>query len=271
MRSARVVLLPTPILLLTLLLAVGPAAAQELWPVPSSRATLLLEWQRPSVSGADLSTLSGMLRAGITVPIGATTRFVAVLPYTRASFEEFESDHSTAFGNPYLGVETGAVGAPVTAQLGVYLPLASEDAFDPAALGLIGDFDHAEAYIPHLITPRGGVQYRNLAPGGFVWGVRGGLAGWVPTEGGDAELVGDYGLMAGLERAPVRLTASFSGRIVATAEEADLGEKTFHQLAFEATYLGSGAEPYLLIRVPLDDGLSESLEHTVGLGVRIRL
>src|SRR5512145_1227270 len=81
MRSARVVLLPTPILLLTLLLAVGPAAAQELWPVPSSRATLLLEWQRPSVSGADLSTLSGMLRAGITVPIGATTRFVAVLPY----------------------------------------------------------------------------------------------------------------------------------------------------------------------------------------------
>ena len=270
MQSSRSVVVPAAIFLSLLMVRI-PAAAQELWPVPSDRATLLLEWQRPSISGADLSTFSGMLRAGVTVPISPTTRFVAVLPYTSASFEEFESDNSTAFGNPYVGVETGAVGAPVTAQLGVYLPLASEDAFEPAALGFIGDFDHAEAYLPNVLTPRGGVQYRKLAPSGFVWGVRGGLAGWVPTEGGDAELVGDYGFMAGVDRAPVRLTASFSGRIIATAEEADLGEKTFHQLAFEATYLGQGAEPYLFIRVPLDDGLSESFEHTLGLGVRIRL
>ena len=59
--------------------------------------------------------------------------------------------------------------------------------------------------------------------------------------------------------------------MIATAEEADLGEKTFHQLAFEAVYLGTGAEPYLLVRAPLDEGLSESLEHTFALGVRIRL
>ena len=271
MRSTHPVLVPATILL-TLSPVSGPAAAQELWPVPSSRATLLLEWQRPSISGADLSTLSGMLRAGVTVPIGTTTRFVAVLPYTRASFDEFENDHSTAFGNPYVGVETGAVGGSFTAQLGVYLPLASEDAFDPAALGSIGDFDRAEAYIPNLITPRADAQYREVRESGFVWGVRGGLAAWVPSEGGgDAELVGSYGLLAGIEQAPVRLTASFSGRLIATAEEADLGERTFHQLAFEAAYLGPGAEPYLSIRLPLDDGVSESFDHTIGLGVRIRL
>ncbi|MGH7585999.1 MAG: hypothetical protein ACREMH_07110 [Gemmatimonadales bacterium] len=260
-----------PAAVLTIFPASGPALAQELWPVPSRRTTLLFEWQRPSVSGADLSTLSGMLRAGITVPIGATTRFVVVLPFTRASFEEFESDHTTAFGNPYVGVESGVVGGSFTAQLGVYLPLASEDALEPAALGLIGDFDRAEAYIPNLLTPRADVQYRRLEPGGFLWGVRGGLAAWVPTEGGDVELVGAYGLLAGLEKAPMRLTASLNGRLVVTAEEADLGERTFHQLGFEAAYLGASVEPYLMIRLPLDDGLGEALDLTAGIGARIRL
>ena len=69
----------------------------------------------------------------------------------------------------------------------------------------------------------------------------------------------------------MRVTASFSGRIIATAEEADLGEKTFHQLGFEAAYLGPKVEPYLMVRLPLDDGLSESLDLTAGIGARIRL
>jgi hypothetical protein len=256
---------------LILLAAAEPVAAQELWPVPSNRTTLLLEWQRPSVNGADMATLSGFFRVGLVAPIGATTRVVAVLPYTRATFEEFEADHSSAFGNPYLGVETGAVGAPLTAQLGVYLPLASEEAFEPAALGIIGDIDHAEAYLPQVLTPRADLQYRQVQPSGFLWGLRGGLAAWVPTEGGSGELVGSYGLLAGLEKAPMRLTASLNGRAILTAEEADLGEKTFHQLGFEAAYLGPSVEPYFLIRLPLDDGLSEALELTAGIGARIRL
>lgn len=266
-RSTSLVFLATALLQL-------PAAAQDLWPEPRREATVDFEWVRPRIDGADLGTFAGLYRLTVAVPVDERARVVVVVPYTVADIESpFAQDDDAALGNIYVGAEIGPPGGTLTGQLGAYLPTAADDAYDPAILGFLGDFDRLEAYLPNALAMRGGVQYRRTDPGGILYGFRFGGSGIAPTggSGGSAELIIDYGLIFGVETARLRLAATVDGRFGATAGAGiPLGDLTVHQAGFEAVLLGWRVEPRLVVRVPMDEQL-DGVGPMVGVGLTARL
>lgn len=265
---------PRCLLVLGLLLLPPAAAAQDLWPEPRREPTADLEWVRPRIEGADLGTFAGFWRLTAAVPVDEKARLVVVVPYTVAEVEgSIAQDATTALGNIYVGAEIGSPGATLTGYLGAYLPTAAEDAGDPAVLGVLGDFDRLEAYLPNALAMRGGMQYRRTDPGGVLYGFRFGGSGIAPTGGGggSAELIIDYGLIFGVETARLRLAATIDGRFGATAGTGiPLEDLTVHQAGFEVVLLGWRVEPRLIVRVPMDEQL-DGVGPMVGLGMTARL
>lgn len=256
-----------------LLLAPTAAAAQDLWPEPRRERTIDLEWVRPSLENTDLAFHAGFWHLTAGIPVDSAARLIVVLPYTVAAFDGGADEGESALGNIYAGAEIGRPAATVTGQLGVYLPTASEDASDPAILGLLGDFDRAEAYLPNVTALRGGMQYRQTDPGGILYGFRFGGSGLIPSGGGggSAELLLDYGLIFGVETARVRLAGTIDGRLGATAGAGvSLGDRSIHQAGFEAVLLGGRVEPRLILRVPMDEAL-DGVGPMVGVGLLARL
>lgn len=264
----------TSLAILTSALLQVPGAAQDLWPEPRREATVDVEWVRPRVDGTDLGTFAGFYRLSVAVPVDEQARVVVVVPYTVADIESsFAPGDDAALGNIYLGAEIGAPGGALTGQLGAYLPTAAEEAGDPAVLGLLGDFDRLEAYLPNTLAMRSGVQYRQRDPGGVLYGFRAGASGIAPTGGGggSAELVLDYGLVFGIETARLRLAGTIDGRLFATTGGAvALADRTVHQAGAELVFLGWRVEPRLVVRVPMDRQL-EDVGPMVGLGMTVRL
>jgi hypothetical protein len=252
----------------------SPAAAQDLWPEPRREATVDLEWVRPRLEGADLGTFAGLYRLTAAVPVDERARVVVVVPYTVADVESpFAGDGGTALGNIYVGAEIGSPGSALTGRLGGYLPTTPDDAYDPAILGFVGDFDRLEAYLPNTLAMRGGLQYRQVDPGGVLYGIRFGASGIAPTGGGggSAELVLDYGLIFGVEAAHLRLSGTLDGRFFATTGgNAALADRTIHQAGAEVVLIGWRVEPRLMVRLPIDDIL-EDAGPMVGVGLTARL
>jgi hypothetical protein len=255
-----------------LLLAPTAAAAQDLWPEPRREPTVDLEWVRPRLDNTDLAALAGFWRLTVGIPVDSAARFIVVLPFTVAALDGGSGGDESAIGNVYAGAEVGRPGSPVTGQLGAYLPTAAEDAGDPAILGLLGDFDRAEAYLPNLAALRVGMQYRQVDPGGILYGFRFGGSGLFPSGGGgSAELLLNYGLIFGVEAARVRLAATLDGRFSATAGAGvSLGDRSVHQAGFEAVVLGWRMEPRLIVRVPMDESL-DGVGPMVGIGLMMRV
>ncbi len=258
----------------TLLLVPAAVAAQDLWPEPRREATVDLEWVRPRVEGTDLGAFAGFYRLSAAVPVDEKARVVVVVPYTVADVESsFAQGDDAALGNIYLGAEIGAPGDELTVQLGAYLPTAPDAGGDPAFLGLLGDFDRLEAYLPNTLAMRGGIQYRQRDPGGVVYGFRAGASGIVPTGGGggSAELLLDYGLVFGVETARLRLAGTLDGRLFATTGGAvALADRTVHQAGVEVVLLGWRVEPRLVVRVPMDQQL-DGVGPMAGAGLTMRL
>jgi hypothetical protein len=268
---------PTRVTSLTFLasaLLQAPVAAQDLWPEPRREATVDFEWVRPRIDGTDLGTFAGLYRLSVAVPVDAKARAVVVVPYTVADIESpFAEDENAALGNIYVGAEIGPPGGTLTGQLGAYLPTTPDDAYDPAILGFLGDFDRLEAYLPNSLSMRAGIQYRRTDPGGILYGFRFGGSGIAPTGGGggSAELIIDYGLIFGVQTEWLRLAATVDGRFGATAGAGiPLGDLTVHQAGFEAVLLGWRVEPRLIVRVPMDEQL-DGVGPMVGVGLTARL
>jgi hypothetical protein len=226
------------------------AAAQSLWLDRANPKTIHLELAKPLFDGDEgFLTFAGFLSARL--PVGDRLAFVGELPMANLAVDD---ETSTTIGNPYLGIETrpdGGHGGRF--ELGLRPPLASEDELAFLA-GLGADLPRWEAFIPEAFFARAAAHWRSDmrdgAPG-FDLGVA--PVVWFPQEDGDTELFVTYSAQVLVDAAQVRGGVGLSGRWWATAEDADFGEASTHQLGVALDFLRGGVRPGLVLRVPLEE------------------
>ncbi|MDZ7363851.1 MAG: hypothetical protein ONB46_24515 [candidate division KSB1 bacterium] len=254
-----------------------PLAAQSIWLDRRHDQSLGLEVLIPDFKPEDGEGVSGWaLFLSLRAPLSNQLRFIGEMPFVHADFESrsflTSSSSQNSIGNPYLGLEIGRQGSPVFGEFGVRAPLASEDKFDAALVGLITDFDRVEAFLPNVVSISGMLNVHQVSETGFALRLRAGPSLLVSTEDedDDTELSIGYSAQAGYETEAVSILGGVTGRANMTEENADFGERSVHQLGFNAS-LGLGkVRPGVHFRLPLDDDLKEPLDFVFGLHLGVQ-
>ena len=249
--------------------------AQSIWLDRRHDKTFGLEVLRPNFNGENNDEVSGLaLFLSMRAPLSKQLHFVGELPFVKSNFESssifFRGGSQNMIGNPYLGFELGRQGSPIFGEFGVRLPFAAEDKFGAALVGFSTDFDRLEAFIPNTLPLTGMLNYHHREASGFAVRLRGGPSLLINTDGEDTELFLGYSAQAGYESERFSLLGGLMGRANLTEEGGDFGERSVHQLAFNASAGLGKIRPGIHFRLPLDEGLKESIDSVFGFNLGIQ-
>lgn len=174
---------------------------------------------------------------------------------------------SSAFGNPYLGFEM--TNAKWTFGLGFRPALSPDDEFAPQ-VGLFSDITQLEAWLPHVATLSTRFTYHNQTSTGMTVDVGIAPAGWIPTQGGDLELVVTHYGSVGYTGSKV-WTALGLGGVLGVTSDGDFGERSFYQLGGSVGLTRGQVRPALHFILPLDDEITSDVDFVLGIGVGIAI
>ncbi|MDZ7344111.1 MAG: hypothetical protein ONA90_06315, partial [candidate division KSB1 bacterium] len=163
--------------------------AQSIWLDRSSNKMLALEILKPNFKGEDKSSFTtSALFLSYRTPLSQNVRFVGELPFAHgdfgtANFFFLRIEPGSTVGNPYLGVEMQSAGSPLFVEIGVRVPVASENEIQAVTTGLTADFDRLEAFLTNTVPITAMLNYRPKAASGFTMRLRGGPSLLVNKEG----------------------------------------------------------------------------------------
>lgn len=202
-------------------------------------------------------------------------RVVGAIPFSRWDPDEdpfygayYDPGSEGALGNIYLGNELQNPDAHVGVDFGVWLPTSPDDKDNALIIGVVSDVMRWEGFFPDIWGFTAGMTLWQLDPRGFGARVRLGPALMVPTDEGDAELMGLYSAHFVYLGEQSEFSAGFRGRVIITEDELDFSERTMHELEMSGTLKYQQFRPGAHIRVPLDDGLFRDVID-VALGIHL--
>ncbi|HEX2092610.1 MAG TPA: hypothetical protein VHG28_09425 [Longimicrobiaceae bacterium] len=213
------------------------------------------------------------------LPLARGTVLVAELPLAYGSMESQPGDAETSLvlGNPYVGAVVQPWSLPVTAELGVRIPLAADLSGDDFAtgIGILADTDRAESFVRERASVVGMLNYKHPFARSVALHLRGGAMGLLSTSNELYEDAGDvvlgYGALAWYELVWGAVGGGLTGRWGVTDEERVFRDEAVHQLGLTALFTRGQFQPSVQMRVPLNGDLSEVLRFIVGVGLRVNL
>ena len=167
----------------------------------------------------------------------------------------------TLIGNPYLGIRVDSPEGRWYGQIGGRIPVAPDDKWYAASLGMRADFDRREAFIDDLLMIGGRLGGRLNDRFSSKVNLFAGPTFWIPVgdaKGEDTEMFLDYGLQFWMQSEVARVGAGITGRWILTGEGGNFAERTIHQFGFAANFGSGSFRPGFHIRVPLDNDLGYS-------------
>jgi hypothetical protein len=257
--------------------------AQSIWLDRSAKKSVALEFLKPNFD-EDMGIKSAYaLFASLRLPISPSVSLAVELPISHTIYKEYDynwdayyytdfirihEESETAIGNPYIGFEIPN-GKDVFWEMGLRLPMASKEKYYAEAVGIFSDLDRAEAFGSKVLPFHLSFNYCHRQASGFAIRLRGGPDLWINTDsepGSDkTELYLHYSAQLGYENAQFCFLAGITGKWWVTGEDMDFGERTFHQLGFEAGLKFGRIHPGIHLRLPLDEDLSDILDSVIGL------
>ena len=251
-------------------------AAQSVWIDQHLDQSFALEALKPSFSdGEDISFLTSVLYLSGRFRLSERIRVVAELPVSHFGDEsEFGDEGGTSLGNPYVGVELTHPDVASFIEIGLRVPLASEEGAG-LGTGFVTDFDRLEAFLPDALAVLVAPNYVYANASGFGVRVRLGPSLIVNTDEDEfsdrTEVFGLYGAQLWYGTGRVRVGAGFTGRVTFTEEGANLRERTVHHVG--AALIGDlgDVRPGLHFKVPVDEDFGDFLNYVVGLSLSVPL
>jgi hypothetical protein len=246
-------------------------SAQSIWTDRGSRDLVAVEFLKPNFEGDSPTTF-------MTSALFLTGRFslkdnlalIGEFPFSHYGYEDRDVSE-TGFGNPYIGLEFWGEGSHAFYELGIRIPTASEEKGSSAIVGFLSDYDRFEAFVPEMLSIPFKANYGWKDPvNNFVYRIRGGPVITIPTDGGDTEAYLDYGFLLGWEDEQFGLTGGFTGRAFISEDDLSLGERTIHQVGFQAKLILDHVCPGVHLQIPLDEDFLDILDLIVGLHVSFR-
>jgi len=275
-----------PALLLGVTGAAGSLAAQEIWLGSGRRSAVSVEFLRPDLKmpGSDQSFASAAIFATGRLAVGKATTLVVELPYAfgRVTYGYSPggggiSGSGSTLGNPYIGIEGGRDGNSFFGELGVRVPLVSDQSLSPLLVGTFADLEREDEFLSKVVTVSAFANLRASSPSGFVVRVRGGPLLWIPTaqyvltspggpNSGAAELWFAYAVQAGYQSRSATILGGVGGRAILTE---DVSNRFIDQLVFSASYRVDGLRPGVSVRLPIDNGRDQIVGSTIGVSLSV--
>jgi hypothetical protein len=260
------------------LLALSSLGAQSIWQDHTSREGITVEFLKPNyVDEEDLSFLTSVTFLSGRFPVTRNIIFSGELPFSYVNWDIPQGPNLGAnqtFGNPYFGIELHLRQTPLFFELGVRAPLTAdleEENGEATINGGVTDFvDRAEAFATEAIPVAGFVNYILRSRTGFSLRLRGGPAFWIASgDREESETFILYSVQAFYETGAIRFGGGFSGRYIASLEDADFGERSMHQLTFGLDFILGLFRPGVYIRIPLDEEYKEMINTVFGISLGI--
>jgi len=239
--------------------------AQMPWTSHLPQRGFALDVLRPKFEGGGTSTTSVAAYLSGRFPTGGSFSLRVEVPYAHLGAS---GGSSTTFGNPYLGLE--AAQDRVTYELGFRPALASDDEF-ATELGLYSDIMRFPAFLPHVATLSGRITYRNQTSTGVTVEAGAGPSVWIPTGGGDTELIVDHYASVGYRGAKFWTAFGLGGLLSVTSDDGGFAERTIYQLGASVGLTSGPVRPALHAILPLDDDITSTLNYVIGLGVAVSI
>ena len=253
----------------------APAAAQSTWLDREHRPSVLVETLFPNFDGGGTDFPTWTWFAATRLPLGSTKMFVGELPYSHGQIDNGGSTGGQgSIGNPYLGIEYAPKPSGLLVELGMRIPLANDEKLLPFIVGYYTDAERQEAFVPDQLTVRLGLHYHHAANAAspIAYDVRVTPSAWISTSDGfvgESEMYVGYGAWLRYEGQTARVGGGLTGRWNATNDGADFGEASVHQLDLGADFLAGSVRPGVMVKLPLDDDLTNVLGSVVGVTVTV--
>ena len=200
---------------------------------------------------------------------------MAELPISHYGADDgFGDEGGTSLGKPYVGVEIAEPGASTFFEVGLRVPLASEEG-EGLETGFLADHNRVEAFVPDWVSILLVPNYVYDSPSGFSVRLRLGPSLLVVTEKEEfsdrVELFGLYGAQLRYQARQVRVGAGFTGRLIVTEEEAHFEERSVHHVGGALIGDLGTVRPGLHLKVPVDEELGDGLDYVVGVSLSVPL
>lgn len=259
-------------LALLLLGCATPAAAQSIWTGPPKHAsTASLEWLKPTFDqGDDISFFTSSLVLSGQATLTDRLMVVGEIP---ASHVHAGNQGASSVGNPYLGIELRGHDPSIFMELGLRLPIADDVDVLPAAIGSLIDLNRFGAYAVNVL-PLQLVGNYHCAPraSNVSVRVRGGPETFLPVaQNAGSAMILTYGVQGWYSGAQVAGGGGLTGRWAVTQRGAGFRESSFHQATVTVRGIFGRVRPAVLVRVPVDDPLTDVFAATVGVTVTVAL
>ena len=259
------------------LLVAAPLAAQQAWLGSGRAGEVSLEILRPDLKGlGDQSFMSMAMFLSGRFPLGRRMFLVTEIPIATGSLSTSYFGFSTresgsTVGDPYVGIEEGD--GTAFGELGVRVPLASENQAAPELIGMAADLERTEAFAPKVATVSLFLNYRAAAPSGLTFRIRGGPLAWIATQTGvlgahDAELWAAYAVQAGYAAPRFTLLGGIGGRAIITE---DVTHRFTDQVVLSATFGSPSLRPGVSLRVPIDNDRDQLVGYSIGISLSVAL
>jgi len=205
--------------------------------VDTQETAVTVEWLKPNLEGVSSSFLSSVLFVTARLPISKTITLAADLgiAYFDGGSETFDFDReagsSMTTGNPYVGIEVRKRKLPISAELGLRLPLGTGLSSRAAFIAMAAETERFDAFTDHDILIKTRLHYRRNFRSVLMVHARAGWSGGhsVKQDGGPGNFsTFDYGIRLGYHIQQVNLTGGLSGRYL-------LDGSTFHMSRFSHT------------------------------------
>ena len=266
----------TLFLLAPISMLANSASAQRLWLPAVATRNIGIDvvkgfYKSNGYSSIDFASFTVDLQGRF--PLNDKVALTAAIPFSRVSETgtfPSESNSESAFGNPWLGIETRA-GSDVVIEFGIRAGVASEEKEEAAGLGILNDFDRFEAWLPKTSSGRAIAHIGRIPDHGpFVTGILGATY-TVPSGsvGGDNTFFGSYGVRAGVMGSGILGSVTFTGRADISTGDMSFSERTVHQVAFNIEGTRGKFRPSGSIRTYLDEGARKNIKAILTLGASI--
>ncbi|MFW6084908.1 MAG: hypothetical protein ACODAA_06815 [Gemmatimonadota bacterium] len=246
--------------------ATAPAAAQTIWHDHTRPQSVWLELNHVEFEGEGSGFMTSSNAIGGRYGLGDATAFTIEVPFGYADLDA-PNESELGVGSPYLGVEY-ARSESFLLEAGLRLPFSATN--NGAVAGFFGEFaDRSEAYLDEVLTVHLIPNLVSTDENGLRTRLRGGPVIWVPTGGGDPEVILDYGGTIGFENGGFGGDVGVTGWMIVSQGDLDFGERTVFQAGAQAfRRLGDGGRVGILLRIPLDDEV-ENVDFSLGAKVAL--
>jgi hypothetical protein len=256
-------------LVLMLVLATPPAAAQTVLPTTEDDWFVRLQVEKPFLADDDdFAPISSILDTDVVVRWSSNVFLQVGIPLAIAQ-RDFVDGTSAYIGNLRGNFLFGEPGE-LRAFLGVTIPTASNISGPDLALEILGLplLDEEEAWAPDVFSFRGGFVPAWQLSEGVTVGMRLGGALAIPTDFETLWLYARPTAWGRVSTGTVELRADLATSYFANSEGASLDEKSVAYLDLRAAVAEAPGRPELFVRLPLDGQARAALDFAVGLAVR---